>query len=154
MAGRRMQVPAKGQAPAPAPAAGPAQQGAPAPAAKMAPKAKPMPKPRPRKKMPSAPLRNPVPGTPKPQGLDDTDQTRAAKDAAAAKITKNFGIPPDLLNEFTMEELQVMPRLLQKMQKANIMPGGDKAAERAGFGGGPSMQQVNDNTMGLRPPMG
>ena len=152
MAGRRMQVPAKGQAPAPAPAAMPAQQGT--PAAKMAPKARPMPKARPRKKMPSAPLRKPVPGTPMPQGLDDTDQTRAAKDAAAAKITKNFGIPPDLLNEFTMEELQVMPRLLQKMQKANIMPGGDKADERAGFGGGPSMQQVNDNTMGLRPPMG
>jgi len=153
MAGRRMQVPAKGQAPA-APAARPAQRGAAAPAARMAPKARPMPKPSPRKKMPSAPLRKPVAGTPAPQGLDDNDQTRAAKDAAAAKITKSFGIPPDLLNEFTMEELQVMPRLLQKMQKLDIMPGGDKAAERAGFGGGPSMQQANDNNMGLRPPMG
>ena len=86
-------------------------------------------------------------GTPRPQGMDTAAQSRAAKDAAQAKITKNFGIPADLLNEFTMEELQVMPRLLQKMEKTGILPGGDKAAERAGFGGGPSPQQSADNDM-------
>jgi hypothetical protein len=34
-----------------------------------------------------------------------------------AKVTKNFGIPPEALNEFTLEELQIMPRLLQKMEQ-------------------------------------
>lgn len=146
--GRRIQVPARGQAAPAAPAARPAQRPAAAPAAARSPKAaRPMPKATPRRKMSPAPSRMPPAGTPSPQGMDTADQSRAAKDAALAKITKNFGIPADLLNEFTMEELQIMPRLLQKMEKTGIMPGGDKAAERAGFGGGPSPQQSADNDM-------
>ena len=146
--GRRVQVPARGQAAPASPAARPAQRPAAAPAAARSPKAgRPMPKAAPRRKPAAAPSRMPPAGTPKPQGMDTVDQSRAAKDAAAAKITKGFGIPADLLNEFTMEELQVMPRLLQKMEKTGILPGGDKAAERAGFGGGPSPQQSKDNDM-------
>ena len=147
--GRRVQVPARGQAAPAAPAARPAGRPAAAPAAKQAPRAaRPMPiAPAGRRKPMAAPSRQAPAGTPRPQGMDTADQSRAAKDAAQAKITKNFGIPADLLNEFTMEELQVMPRLLQKMEKTGILPGGDKAAERAGFGGGPSPQQSADNDM-------
>mgnify|MGYP003146669903 FL=1 len=146
--GRRVQVPARGQAAPVAPAARPAQRPAAAPAAAQSPRAaRPMPKAAPRRKMAPAPSRMPPAGTPSPQGMDTADQSRAAKDAALSKITKNFGIPADLLNEFTMQELQIMPRLLQKMEKTGILPGGDKAAERAGFGGGPSPQQSADNDL-------
>lgn len=100
-----------------------------------------------RRKPMAAPSRMAPAGTPKPQGMDTADQSRAAMDAAQSKITKNFGIPADLLNGFTMEELQVMPRLLQKMEKSGILPNGNRAEERAGFGGGPSMQQSADNDM-------
>ena len=130
---RRLQVPR------PAPAGG-ARGAPPRPASRQAAR----PSPRQVGRAATPPSRRPVPGTPKPQGIDDRAQSEAAKDAAMAKVTKNFGIPPEALNEFTLEELQIMPRLLQKMEQVGITPGGAKQAERAGFGGGPSPQQGAD----------
>jgi len=76
--------------------------------------------------------------TARPQD-DVKKRERAAKDAAVAKISQQFNIPEDVLQGFTLQELQVLPKALSKLDQYR------NADQEAGKPMGRSAPQMEDD---------